>query len=72
MKIGTKEHYDMLDQFEHDIHLLATFRGSFAREHSRHWLQGNFYCDGHTNDLFKAYCFGYAHARSVYLQGGPG
>lgn len=56
MIIDTKEHYDLMAQFEKD------FKGfRMDREEKKElWKIGAVYQDGTTNNLFKAYRMGYS------------
>lgn len=67
MKIGSKEHYEMLDSFEKSARLYL--RGRFEREDKSQWAKGNFYENGEVNQMFKVFSMGYAAARCIYLQG---
>lgn len=42
----------------------------FDKEAYEFWPRGIIYQHGGTNELFKAFCAGYAMARCVYVQGG--
>lgn len=57
--IKTKEHYDLIDQFERE------HRGRFDKEPKELWAGGHIYQDGHLNDLFLAYRRGYSYGKAV-------
>lgn len=57
----TKEHYDLMGQFERE------HRGRrMDRESKESWPRGIIYQDGHVNELFAAYRRGYAFAVADY------
>jgi fructose-1,6-bisphosphatase len=59
MKIGTKEHYEILDVFER-----AFANGHrLDREPKFLWIKGCIYQDGYVNDMYKAFIAGYAVAK---------
>lgn len=64
MQITSKEHYDVLDQFE------TEYRGHFRldREGKEQWPKGYVYQDGQANLVFKAYRKGYALAKAIYRE----
>jgi hypothetical protein len=55
--LGTKEHYDLMAQFERDQ---AFSHRRLDREDKSFWPKGVIYQDGQTNELFLAYRRGYA------------
>lgn len=55
MTITSKEHYDLMAQFEQEFSHRRTDKEDKAR-----WAKGNVYQDGTTNELFLAYRRGYA------------
>ena len=59
--IDTKEHYDLMAQFE------RSFRGlRFDREEDKElWKMGYVYQSGETNKLFLAYRMGYSYGKVV-------
>ncbi|MCP4761949.1 MAG: hypothetical protein GY870_09205 [archaeon] len=62
MTIGSKEHYDLLEDFE------KNFKGyRLDRENKDLWKIGQVYQNGDTNTLYKAYQLGYALGRVNYL-----
>lgn len=64
MQITSKEHYDVLNQFE------TEFRGHFRldRELKEQWPRGYVYQDDKANLAFQAYRKGYALAKAVYRE----
>jgi hypothetical protein len=62
MKVGTKEHYELMEQFERDYPHLR-----LDRENGSLWTSGMFYENGETNNYFKFYSAGYSFGRSVYM-----
>jgi hypothetical protein len=62
MDVGSKEHYELLIEFE------KNFTGiRLDREKDKNlWKNGQVYENGETNKLYKAYQLGYSLARSVY------
>lgn len=58
--IKTKEHYDLMAQFEADFKHLP-----LAREAKDDWSRGILYQNGNTNELFKVYRYGYAYGKAV-------
>ena len=51
----TKEHYDLMAQFEREF---KHFR--LDKESKEYWPSGNVYQDGQVNNIFLAYRRGYA------------
>jgi hypothetical protein len=66
MTIGSQEHIGMMRAFESFIQ--KERGGRIDKEAREYWRIGQFYQDGHINQLFHAYSSGYAQARCVYLQ----
>jgi len=58
--IKTKEHYDLMAQFEQDCKLHI---GRTDKEPKEFWPKGIIYQDGKTNQLFILYRQGYAFGR---------
>lgn len=58
--LNTKEHYDLLAQFEK-----AVRHGRFDKEAKQDWGRGIIYQDGRVNEMFKVYRLGYAHGKAV-------
>lgn len=57
--LNTKEHYELLEQFERD------FKGKrLDKENKVFWASGNIYQSGEVNQLFLAYRLGYSFAKS--------
>lgn len=65
MQRGTKEHYELMDQFEKDVQQI-TYGHPLTRERSPKVPRNVFYEDGHVNELFHAYMRGYAYARTKF------
>ena len=62
MTIGSKEHYDLIVDFE------KGFKGNrLEKEEKTLWVKGNVYQNGETNNLYKAYLLGYSLGRVNYL-----
>ena len=63
MKAHSREHYELMAQFEH------AYPG---RRHDREpkdiWPRGRVYQDGNMNDLFWAYQLGYAYAEALAIE----
>ena len=57
--LGSKEHYDLMDQFERAIRQSSIYGSQFDRENRELWPAGHVYKHGATNDLFLAYRMGY-------------
>ena len=62
MNIGSKEHYEILEEFEksHKFFILD-------KENKKLWKMGQVYQNGETNKLYNAFIKGYAFGRAVYL-----
>jgi hypothetical protein len=63
MQIHTKEHYDLIAQFERDM----AGMGRMDREDKSMWARGIIYQSGEMNALFKAYRMGAAYGKSEAL-----
>ena len=63
MTIGSKEHYEIMSDFERDFKHLR-----LDREEKSNWTHGCIYQDGMANNLFRAYSLGYASGRLNYIQ----
>ncbi|MFA5378286.1 MAG: hypothetical protein WC455_21205 [Dehalococcoidia bacterium] len=58
MIIKTKEHYDLIAQFE------RTFKGErLDKEPKDIWSNGRIYQDGKVNSMFLAYRLGYSYGK---------
>lgn len=66
MKIGSKEFYDMMDNFENNKNNLP-YTGSFEREDKSMWVRGQIYQDGKTNSFFQCFMLGYQLGRLTYM-----
>ena len=53
--LTTKEHYDLMSQFEKDFSYLR-----LDKENKALWRRGRIYENGTANDLFNAYRKGYS------------
>ena len=63
MNVGTKEHYDMMDQFEKVAKELI-YGHKVERAVNRETV-GEFYYDGYVNTMFKAFMYGYAFHKCI-------
>ena len=54
----TKEHYDLMAQFEKEFKYLR-----LDKEEKSWWASGNIYQDGYVNALFNAFRLGYAFGK---------
>ncbi len=58
MTIGSKEHYEILEQFE------KNYKGyRLDREDKSLWSMGQTYQDGEVNSFYRAYILGYSFGR---------
>jgi hypothetical protein len=64
MTIGSREHYEMMIEFEKSFPELR-----LDREPSSEWTRGHIYENGEANLMFKAFSAGYATARVNYMNG---
>lgn len=62
--LNSKEHYELLAQFEKDCRGC----GSMDKEPKADWARGIIYQDGHTNNFFKVYRQGYVLGKCVERQ----
>lgn len=53
--LGTKEHYELLEQFEKNFGNMR-----LDREEKEMWKIGAVYQNGETNNMYKAYILGYS------------
>lgn len=58
--LQSKEFYELMSQFEKDL-----APRNFQREDKHLWLKGVYYCNGETNNFFKAYQLGYENAKCL-------
>lgn len=58
--LATKEHYDLIEQFEHDIK-----PGRLDKEAKADWARGIIYQDGTVNQMFLVYRHGYAFGKAI-------
>lgn len=63
MKIGSKEHYDILEQFEKEFYYLRLDR----EQNKETWKKGDVYENGETNNIYKAFILGYSVGRCTYM-----
>jgi hypothetical protein len=68
MKRGTKEHYDLMAQFEKDVRTMPIYTGGKVERYSRDEKvpSSEFYTNGQVNALFLMYMQGYALAKRNY------
>jgi NAD dependent epimerase/dehydratase family enzyme len=68
MKRGTKEYYEILDQFEKEMAdmIYGHKVERYTREESENIPASEFYKNGFVNQLCQVYMRGYAHAKAVY------
>ena len=66
--IGSKEFYDLLENFEKNSGFLP-YVISFEKEDHELWKEGHVYQDGKTNNYFQCFLLGYQFGRANYLQG---
>lgn len=59
--ITSKEHYDLIAQFERE------FKGRFDKEPKELWVKGHVYQSGEMNDKFTIFRKGYALGKSGLL-----
>lgn len=57
MQITSKEHYEMMENFERNF----KNEGRMDREPKALWPTGSIYEDGQINNLFKAFRFGVSY-----------
>lgn len=62
MKITSKEHYELIEQFEKD----NRGRRLDKEKDKSLWEKGSIYQDGEVNKLFIAYRLGYSYAKSIF------
>lgn len=61
MKVGTKEHYEMMEEFE------KWACGRFDKEPKEFWSKGMVYQNGEINEQFRMFCIGYSVGRQKYM-----
>lgn len=66
--IGTKEFYELVEQFEEFAS--KNLRGRLDKEDG--FFDKNkkvkvWYCDGEVNDAFKSYMYGYSYGKAVHM-----
>lgn len=62
MKVGDKEFYELMEQFEKNMKDL-TYGHEVIRDKTD--IKGVWYEDGHVNTLFNTYMHGYEYAKSI-------
>ena len=62
MKIGSKEHYFIMQEFEKAYKYYR-----LDKENKEMWSSGLIYQDGEVNKLYEAFILGYATGRLVYI-----
>lgn len=64
--LKSKEHYDLMAQFEQDIKSSNVhFNPRLERADKSLWDKGHVYNHGETNSLFIAYRLGYSFAKAL-------
>lgn len=63
MLVGSKEHYNIIEQFEKTYYK----HRRLDKEAKEDWVRQIVYQDGMTNELYKAFIAGYSFARSEYM-----
>jgi len=63
MKIGSKEHHEMMIQFEREFKKYG--RGRLDREVKELWATGAVYQEGDVNSAFLMFRIGYAYGKVV-------
>lgn len=67
MQVGTKEFYDLMNQFEKDLKNMNVYGCRIQREPLKMGEKNvYFYTDGRVNGLFEAYMFGYSNAKCIF------
>ena len=65
MRKGTKEYYEIREQFEKDLHKLPIYvSNNLIRDNSE---SPAFYENGEVNNLFIVYMAGYGLGRLIYM-----
>jgi len=64
MKVGTKEFYDILENFEKNFYHMR-----LDKESKEIWSTGQIYQNGETNNAYSAYILGYSLGRLSYMHG---
>jgi len=63
MTVGTKEHYELLAQFEREFR--KRWSGRLDKEAKELWARGAIYQNGEVNQSFLAFQLGYAFGKAV-------
>lgn len=61
---GTSEFYELMDQFEKDVRKITYGHKVERIGRGAKVPAGQFYHDGHVNELFRAYMYGYQLRKS--------
>lgn len=70
MTRGTKEFYDLQNQFEKDVENIPVYTGAkIERNKEQSATSHYFYDNGKLNDLFLGYMAGYQLAKCMAMQG---
>ena len=67
MTLGSKEFYEMMQDFEKAVSTVKSAR--LDREDKSVWHLGRIYQHGEVNDMFKGFQMGYGIARLKAIQG---
>lgn len=62
--VGTKEFYELMDQFEKDVKKII-YGHKIKRENIKDVPAGVFYTDGYVNTMFQSYMHGYQNAKCL-------
>lgn len=65
--LNSKEHYELIAQFEKDFKKFPVANGRFDKEEKTLWAKRAVYQDGKVNELFMVYRSGYAFGKFVQL-----
>lgn len=68
MKVGSKEFYDILAEFEKTFNQLNLSKNDFPEDHYLYGKVSYYYCNGETNNLFNAFLKGVSLGRCFYNQ----
>jgi len=63
--LGTKEFYDLMDQFEKISKTMVQVPSAFAKEPKELWRKKIYYQNGHTNNAFIIFMNGYSLGKAV-------
>jgi hypothetical protein len=68
-QITSKEHYEIMDQFESVFKKSPTMSLRYDREDKALWKVGHVYQDGQTNNLFIAFRHGCSFGKLIGREG---